>query len=328
MRWTQGIIGCLGVVVVLGWAGGAQGRVASLLSQRVETGGAGRQFSLYLGTSLGIENGDMTYTIRGDEDGGWRSELEWPLESILYVGGNVSALIDERFQIAGSLWKSIGDDAGTMKDSDWMDELSPYLEWRYGDDKAVYGEFDSTVDALQLDLNGQFAFVRDSNFVLKALVGYAYTHWEWTSGNGFQSSPFPDLNGWVDGTAVLYEQTLHVPYLGVSVLFTPLPEIGMNLYTLYSPFAQCKDVDDHVQRYKKSTGETDGTFFSAGGEVFWNVGQGFSLSGTINYTLYDLDGKQAQAFYAGEHAGLRYDGIDLTVTGKQIGLGVLLGYTL
>lgn len=328
MRWTKGLVG-LGLVVVLCVPEVVQGRMASSLSQRIGTITVGNNFSLYLGTSLGMENGDMTYTIRGPEDGGWRSKLEWPLDGVLYAGGDLSALVGERFQIAASIWKSLNDDAGTMKDSDWLDEYSSYLELVYGDDKAVYGEFDSTIDALQVDLNGQFAFLRGPNWALSAILGYAYTSWEWTAGDGFQRSPFRDFNvGQVSGTGIVYEETINVPYLGVSLSFTPMSVIGMNLYTLYSPIARCKDIDDHVLRFKKSTGETDGTFLSAGGELFWNFGGGFSLSGTVNYTTYDLEGQQDQVFYAGSNLGTRYEDIALTVTGSQVAVGLLFGYTL
>jgi outer membrane protease len=291
-----------------------------------------KQFHLFGGVSLAVESGEMTYAIQGPEDGGWKSELIWPLDSIAFVGGQLSANFLNRWQVNAGVWKSIADKAGSLKDSDWFYSESPWLYVLYGDDKAVYGEFDTTVDAVQFDLNVRYDVVQGPTFDFGPLLGYAYKQWKWTSGEGYQTSPFTDFNvGRVTRTGIEYTEKIKIPYLGVGFSFLPQNSaFGLNLYALYSAIAQCDDVDDHILRYKESTGNTKGTFFSVGGDVLWKFKQPWSLSGKINYARYDLEGTQQQYFYGGKNPppGTRFDDIDMTVTGRQLSFGLMIGYEL
>lgn len=305
------------------------GMIASNLSGNTLFASEDKSFSLSFGASLNVESGNMIYTIR--KKGSFKSELEWPLDNI-YMGGIVSASFWERLQINAGAWKSLDDDAGTMKNTDWFDNLSAMLFEIYGDDRAVYGEFDTTVDAAQFDVNLRYDGLRRSNIALGVMLGYAYTKWKWETGDGYQISPLRAYNiGNVSGVGIVYEQEIQVPYLGLAVSLSPKhSSFEFNMYTLYSPIARCDDVDDHVQRYKKSTGDTEGTFFSLGGDVLWNFRGSWSLIGRINYTLYDLDGYQGQYFYGGDDPppGTRYENIDMTVEGRQLYFGFMLSYKL
>lgn len=314
---------CTGLVLLVpvsGW-----GMIASHNNGSILFEGEDRSFFLSFGISLDIENGSMTYTIQ--RKGTFKSELEWPLDGIAYLGGIVSAGFGRRFQVNGGAWKSLGDEAGTMKDSDWFDALSPWL-----DGKAIYGEFDTTVDAAQFDVNIRYDLLKGADMALGAILGYFYTKWEWETGKGYQISPLPDYDiGNVTGSGILYEQEVQVPYLGLAFSLSPNDfSFGLNMYTLYSPLTRCEDIDDHVARYKESTGETEGTFLSLGGNVFWNFSGRWSLAGKINYTMYDLDGYQDQYFYGGEDPppGTRFSNIDMTVEGSQYSFGFMISYKL
>jgi outer membrane protease len=308
----------------------AWGMIASRPGQNSWRVGEKENFSLFLGTQVSSESGDMTYTIQGPEDGGWKSELIWPLDGIFYAGGIVSATIGQRFHLNLGAWKSLNEDAGTMEDSDWFESLSDLLYFLYGDSKAIYGEFNSTVDVIKMDINARYDVLRRTNLTLGPMLGYSHKSLEWAAGDGYQRSPIPRYNvGRVSGTGILYEETLKVPYVGVAASLLPGgASFGINVYTLYSPIAQCDDIDDHVKRYKKSTGHTEGTFLSVGTDLYWIFSQSWSLTGQINYTKYDLEGEQDQEFYAGENLGVRFDDIDLTVEGSQLSFGVMFGYSL
>jgi outer membrane protease len=290
----------------------------------------GQRFHLSIGTSVVGQNGDMTYTIRGAENGGWQSELEWPIESVVYAGGNITTTAWERVHLNVAGWKSLNEDAGIMKDRDWFDDLRALLLTLYGTDVAIYGEFDATIDAAKFDTNLRFDLLRGSPFALGALAGYAYTHFEWVTGDGFQRSPLPNFNvGSVNGPGILYEQTLQVPYLGLAMsLVSDTTPLGLNAYALYSPLALCEDVDDHLVRFKKSTGRTQGTFFSLGGDVVIRFSRSWRLTGSANYAHYELEGEQDQEFYGGENIGTRFYDLDMTVDGSQMSVGFLLSYTV
>lgn len=325
------------MLMMLGMPGVCSARMTSLGgSPYTWRTGNNSNFSLHFGPSIGVESGDMTYTISGPEDGGWRSELEWPLEGILYAGGTLSARIAGRFHLSAGVWKDLQTDAGTMKDSDWFDEYSALFEYYTGDDRAIYGEFESTVNAVQFDVKGQYDAVQLSSLVIGVVMGYAASTLNWTADDGFQRSPIPDYNAGPirlpyqgDEHGITYEEKLSVPYAGVAVSLAPMQSpLGIDAYILYSPIAQCDDIDDHLLRDKENVGTSDGTFFSVGGSFSWKFLPSFALTGAVDYTVYDLEGKQDQYFYAGENAGTRYNDIDLTVEGSQVSLSLMVGYTL
>ncbi len=281
----------------------------------------------FAGSLLG-QHGDMTYTIQGPEDGGWKSELEWPIKNIVYGGGVVSTAFGDRFSLNVGGWKSLNTNSGTMIDRDWFDSLRPLLGAIYGDETAIIGEFDATFDALKFDGNLRFEFLRRAPLTLGVMAGYAYTQFYWEAGDGYQHSPLSSYNiGAVTGTGITYEQRISTPYLGLSVSFVPeTVSTAINLYVLYSPLAKCTDIDDHIARYKESTGSTSGNFLLLGSDIHLRINSSWGVTATANYAKYDLEGSQDQVFYGGTNAGTRFYNIDLTVTGSQLSLGFLASY--
>jgi outer membrane protease len=290
----------------------------------------GQSFRLAMGASVATQRGDMTYTIKGSENGGWMSELEWPFEGMLYAGGIVSVRAWERVHLNVGGWKNLNRESGTMKDSDWFDELRPILLLIYGDETAIYGEFDTNVDAWQLDSNVRVDALRFSWMTVGIMAGYQYSRTRWETADGYQRSPLPAYNvGTVSGPGINYEQKIAVPYLGLAASIIPeTSPVDLDLYALYSPFARCDDVDDHVAREKESIGSTDGVFLSVGSDIYFRLNPSWSFTGMVTYTKYDLEGSQDQEFYGGSNAGTRFSDIDMTVTGSQIAFGFLVSYTL
>ncbi len=303
--------------------------VASHPSGGLWTNGEFKGVRFFLGTTFDIEQGDMTYSIQGNESGGWRSKLEWPLDSILYIGEIVSFGISDTLSINGGFWKSLTDDAGDMIDEDW---LYAY----YGSSPFVYSESETTVEAMHLDVNVRYDGFHVERAVLAAIAGFSYSKWDWEAGNGYQTSVHPDYNvGAIQGIGITYEQQVKVPYAGVAVSLSPFQsgDFHLNVYGLYSPKAFCEDEDDHILRYKLNTGESDGHFVSVGGDFRWQVSESWSVTGRIGHSRYDLEGEQDQYFYDDNPrnpddppAGTRYDDIDLTVEGSQTYMGFMVGY--
>ena len=304
------------------------GQIASLSSVNAvslsEEGGA--TSSGFVGLSSYVEFGQMTYTIGGKQDGGWKSELEWPLDGTLYLGVVGSFQPVERLTLSAGGWFSAYSQTGTMKDSDW-------LYGYYGSQRAIYSESDATVDGKHLDLNARYdilsALPSNETFALGVLLGFSYTQWDWEAKNGTQWTIDPDefYQGSLPGTGLTYQQKIKVPYLGIAVSSAiPNSALDMNAYGIYSPFASCDDEDDHLLREKLSTGESDGTFWAIGGDLRWHVTPKWALSLLANYSAYDLEGEQTQTFYGGENVGLRASGIDLTVEGSQAYIGATVGW--
>ncbi|MBD3305140.1 omptin family outer membrane protease [candidate division KSB3 bacterium] len=310
------------VTPVAGW--GMIASNASRLTLYEEDSG----LHMLLGASVDVENGDMTYTIQGPEGGGWKSELAWDLENVVYLGVNASATFLKDFQTNVGFWKSVTEDSGLMKDSDWL-----FAD--YGDSRAVYSESDITVDAFHLDINFRYNLLRSETLLLGPMVGYSYRNWQWETGEGYQTSinPYQFYSGPLPPAgesppSITYEQQLQIPYVGVALsLFPERFLLNSNVYALYSPLAYCEDEDDHVLRSKLNTGESDGTFFAVGGDIRWQYRNRWSFTGKVTYTTYDLEGDQDQYFYAGSNVGTRFTDIDLSIEGSQVYLGFVVGYS-
>jgi len=309
----------------LGWSaapGTAMMASGTVPAANPENEEGGVQF--FLGVSADIEDGEMKYTIQGSESGGWKSILTWPQEQLTYLGVVASVTALPRLEANFGAWKAVSDDVGVMQDDDWL-----YAD--YGTESVIYSETDASIEATQFDLNVRYNAWYTEAFRLGAILGYKYTNWDWEASDGYQitrdSARF--YSGPIEGLAVKYTQTLKVPYLGAAASFLPLDTLGLNFYALYSPLAYCDDEDDHVLRYKLSTGDSNGHFWSLGGDARWTFFSAWSVTGKVNYTGYHLEGDQRQEFYAGYDppVGTTYSGIDLTIEGHQTSVSVLIGYT-
>ncbi|GAK50506.1 hypothetical protein U14_01737 [Candidatus Moduliflexus flocculans] len=300
------------------------GQIASMPSVNVSFSEEGTSSWFSLGISTLVEFGDMTYSIKGKQDGGWKSELEWPLDGTLYLGGVGSLRLFEQLTLNVGGWTSVYDKTGTMKDSDW-------LYGYYGSRKAIYSESDSNVEGTHFDLNVRYDIVRSNNVMaFGVLLGYSYTQWDWTSKNGEQWTIDPEeyFQGSLSGKGMTYQQKIGVPYAGIAFSSSiPNSVIDMNAYGLFSPWATCDDEDDHLLREKLSNGESDGMFWALGGDLRWHITPNWSASLLANYSAYDLEGKQTQYFYGGENAGLGAKGIDLSIEGSQFYFGATAGLT-
>ncbi len=269
-----------------------------------------------------LEHGHMTYTIGDPEAGGWKSELEWPLENVFFLGGIATLTFRQQFQLNMGLWKSLPASPGIMKDSDWLYQY-------YGNRKAIYSESDATVDSTRFDIHLRYNFFGDYVFLAGGMLGYSRTRQDWEVRDGYQwtidSSEF--YQGPLDGLSVTYKQVLDVPYIGMIVsMFSAKGLAGVNGYLLYSPVAKCHDEDDHILRAKLSRGHVQGDFLGAGVDLRWNVADKWSVSGSVKYSSYDLEGDQEQYFYAGEYAESGTQGIDLTLRGRQLYVGLGAAY--
>jgi len=311
------------IVLYFFFSASSWGQIASIPTVNAVSSGEGASPEFFLGFSTFVEFGEITYTIQGQQDGGWKSELKWPLDGTFYLGGVGSFRMLERFTLSIGGWTSVFDHTGTIEDSDW-------LYGYYGNQRAIYSESDSSVDGTHFDMNARYDIVRSNDHMsFGVLLGYAYTQWDWTAKDGEQWTVDPEefFQGSLPGTGMTYQQKIGVPYAGIA-LSSSLPNgaIDMNAYGIFSPWATCDDEDDHVLREKLSTGESDGMFWAMGGDLRWHITSNWSASLFTNYSAYDLEGKQTQYFYGGEYAGRGAKGIDLAIEGSQLYIGATAGF--
>lgn len=262
------------------------------------------------------------YTIDG-KLGKEASELEFPLDS--YVG-KVNASLGEKnvWSIDLSLAKNLTGNTGKMKDSDW----EPVYVWSTGEkiqEKTIYSESDTDMDALFFDLIGRYYFlseVTDSGVIgsLGVIGGYRYQNLSFDISNVNQWSPIGIYSPvYVSGKVATYEITYNIPYAGVVLDWNSSGKFSLNLLGAYGK-AYSKDEDDHILRSKKSTAKADGPFYSLKAQGAISLSQKLSLLLALEYLKIEVKGKQKQVWYATTSeatAGTTLTDIDYSARSEQ-----------
>jgi len=237
--------------------------------------------------------GNSTYTIQGEEDGGWKSRLEFPLNSTLLeikesFPGNAS-----EFELSLSSNFSY-QKSGKLIDSDWL--------YKYRDDLAIYSSSDSRLNVFIFNAALSSAPARlneNINFKLKA--GYKYEYFSAKVSNTKQKGSYdgifyhPDKELSFSGETLDYNIDYYLPYLGLIINAQTnklLLKYGFN----YSPLTSVRDRDIHILRNKTSRIKASGQAFWHNLGILLNIYPGINISGSINYTKIDTAGTQLQKY--------------------------------
>ncbi len=307
-----------------------------------------------IGPEVRYITGDSTYHISFDNswaDGGHgESELEWPLDNwfagINYVGGTRGNHNQIKHQLGLQVLGNISRNAGTMKDSDWIenDGADP---WNYPihDGKDLYGELDAKLEnGLIFDVNYAYNFSLGKNFSIGPMIGYQYKKFKWSGRDLVQrnygpyaADDYTDTNGWEWGR---YEVTYEMPYLGVNseILFGKNNQFRVNLNFTYSDWVDVTDKDTHLYPSSDapgfdydmiSKGDCDGEAYIARMEASWNFRPNWSLDIGGEYVDIDAEGSLKQRHYInGSLVGISSGSIEETVTSSQWSALLRISYYL
>lgn len=273
-----------------------------------------------------IKNNDGSYsgyyTINGRLGKG-ESELEFPLDS--YVGG-VNASLGKKsvWSIDLSLAKNLTKNTGKMKDSDW-EPVYVLSSGQKIQEKTVYSESDTDMDALFFDVIGKYYFLREENGSdaigsVGVIGGYRYQNLSFDISNVNQWSPIGIYSSvYVGGKVLTYEITYHIPYAGVVLNWNSPGKFSLDLLGAYGR-AYSKDEDDHILRSKRSTAKADGPFYSVKAQGAVSLSRKLSLLLALEYLNIEVKGKQKQVWYATTSeatAGTTITGIDYSAKSEQ-----------
>ena len=280
-----------------------------------------------------------------DATGGIESELEFPLDTMLFglEGGYASK--NEKGQDAfkiGLQWSiNLNNGSGKLKDSDWISgaaETSPPpngLGFPPHPGLDIYSESDITLKANIFDLRGSYNFWPSTGLAVGPLGGLLYQKFQYDASNLKQVGYGPYATGYsgsVSGLVLTYEVTYTIPYLGIhteipfSRKFQAVVDLG------YSPWAAAEDTDDHVLRGKRSDGSTSGSAYLATVTAQWDMEDNNLILIRGQYLNIETTGTQTQTWYRDEvtssgtiPAGTRITGINDKISSKQV--SVVLNYT-
>jgi len=275
------------------------------------------------GLSTKYINGNSTYHISFDDSwangGHGESELEFPYDNFmtgitLAVG---SKYTEKPKQIRGlltlSFFYSPSMDSGTMKDSDWIENDAAFGEPPHAG-KDCYTESDAEFTGLVFDINYAYHFNMNNNWTLGPMIGYKHMDFNFDI-YGYSGTYWTTP---VSGTGKVLEYDVHynLPYIGLSsnLLFGKKDQFQLNFTFGYSPWAEVKDSDDHLLRYKLSEGDCDGHAYLANINIDWNFYSNWTLGLRAEYVNIDTSGKQHQSWYDGPYAGTTIDVNDNKIT--------------
>ena len=269
-------------------------------------------------TEIGLETryvqGDSTYYISGVDPGlgSWASELEFPLNNLM---AGMSFIIGTRHEKNPKQTKArlcltwlrvVKKTAGTMKDSDWIENDAAYGEPPHAG-RDIYTESDAQLQGTIFDMNYAHHFRLNNSWTLGPMVGVRYQELEYDI-YGYRGYWY---NRAISSTekALEYEITYKIPYIGVGsdLLFGKNIQFQLNLTIAYSDWTKAEDRDDHILRYKLSEGYCQGEAYLIKGNLDWRFYPNWILGLGAEYVDIDTSGRQHQSFYSGPFVGITYD---------------------
>lgn len=212
------------------------------------------------------------------------SELDWDIRNVVMVGAEVSVAIQNQIWLNAGLWGAATHGNGQMNDWDWLleEQGSPWTDWSLSD-------VDVTTARI-LDLNVTVEFMRLGAVGLRGIAGYKYNNWQWedhglqhiystnpTTPNGFRND-VANENG---STGINYEQTFHIPYLGVGLNVTN-GAWTVDAYGLIG-YVKANDRDQHLNRNLLFEEDFNGgQYFGAGVRAAYNFHCGLFLAAALD----------------------------------------------
>lgn len=183
------------------------------------------------------------------------SELVFPMQvAQITLDSTLSLGKEKRLQLALGATKNLTTDAGTMEDSDWMTGSNP-------DQLDVFSESQADLDALMLNADILYKFLKRKRVSLGAGVGFLYQDFNYECSDfdqWYPSQPWWGHDyGW--GLGIIYEITYYIPYLQLRTdvsFFSDKLQLGVMLGA--SPYVTAEDYDNHVLRGIVSYGDFDG----------------------------------------------------------------------
>lgn len=284
-------------------------------------------YTLSLGTEL--MEGDTTYQIgypitmpNGAVIDGYFpiSELEWPLD-IWLARLQGSARINDQWRLNATIKKDLSTPDDNMVDSDWTTASNPSR-------LDVYSESEiSSFDALIMDLDVEWTFIRRKAVSFYAGLGYLYQDFDYDSKVISQHSPsgLPGFDFTGDGrVSVTYETTYSMPYLKVGTEIQVTPDLNLTGSFSYSPFVDAEDTDNHLLREfggKINTGDMDGDayMFDVSGKYLFT--SALFLEAGFHYLRIEVDGTQNQVYGWGFPLGTVAEEAESTQTSGYLSIG-------
>jgi outer membrane protease len=253
-------------------------------------------FDVSVGTELMA--GNTTYSIGypitvlgGETFNGYFpfSELEWPLD-IWLARIDAGINIGSSWKINGTLEKNLSDPDSPMIDQDWFTpgQLDVYSESSISD-----------FNALILDFDVEWMFLRYKSLNFYAGLGYQYQNFQYDGNLIYQYSPSgePGFNAYGNGrVGITYEITYKMPYLLIGGEYQVASDFIIKGNIRFSPLVDAEDDDNHILRDNTSKGSMDGSAYMIDVSGIYSFLSPWFVEAGFYYSKIDVTGDQIQSF--------------------------------
>lgn len=273
---------------------------------------------------IGVLNGFTQYQLlipNAISGGDWvLSQLKFAIYNPV-IGARFTAPTDSGLLLRAGVWTKVSSAAGVMEDSDWIPE-----DGHNGLD--VYSESRLDLDgALVLDGGVALPEKNVGPVTVAAQVGFRRQQFDFSAYdlNQVGFGPYAiDYTGSVSGKVLDYSVTYNLPYVGFTASL-PSSMVPVAVDLTYSPWVTAHDVDDHLLRTKRSTGDSTGAAWTVGAHTVYTLLDDLDLTGYVNYSFIHTRGTQVQYYYADSDApaGTTYV-VDQALTSEQCAVGLTL----
>jgi len=280
------------------------------------------QIAFTVEPDIGILYGHTTYTISGsDYFSGigytdWSSKLEWPINNTM-AGLGLHITNNKKIDIDLSVRASLDTDSGKMKDSDYISTV-----------RAIYSESDTDAEIFELDINAKLYTTREKTYLIDILGGFKYQTLSFRASNLVQESISGDYDAVVNGLVGTYDVDYYIPSVGVRFRSIEGRKIAWHVAALIG-YVTVRDVDDHVLRYKESTGKSTGASFTLNADTRYDISKNTFISLSGEFTYIYAEGKQKQVWYETTDEavkGTTYTGIPLEIESSQAMINLGIGF--
>ena len=141
------------------------------------------------------------------------SQLTWSMGNIYMISGGITIEPTDWLKVNTDFGVKANSGSNEMDDYDWLFQSSDWSDWSHHDDVEL-------TKGSMLDINAEFTFTQQQTTTLSAIIGYKRDNWEWEARGGdfiYSFDNFRDTSGsFTPGLlTATYEQTIHVPYIGI-----------------------------------------------------------------------------------------------------------------
>lgn len=260
---------------------------------------------------------------------GVASELEWPVSSTI-AGLHSSVNVDNKLAFGVTLRKNLDTETGKMKDSDWLNSV--WFDNYFITNGFIYSESDTEMEMLDIDFRGKYTFQYSKDINIGLMAGFRRQEFSFKANNVIQQSwNIPPLAPYISspGLSIKYDVRYSIPYIGAGFNSKIGEKTEFDLSAQLG-YVNATDEDDHVLRYKKSTGDCTGSSVGLSGNLVYNLSPKAFIKLDSEYLYINADGKQTQTWYANKPGeppqGTTITDIDLKIKSFQgfttIGVGM------